>query len=373
MDSLLASSSGCIGALPIETGQTLKPNTRYFAGYGCDNFSLPTSTTLKQGDTFEIWRTLEQKPITMKIPDSLFFDKSNTVKDELIWNAYDGNQTRPSLKFVYNGFHYQLEEYSVGESVRAEEIRYGSREYTSSGSFTVPIGVTQLKVSVIGAGGGGGSGTESVQPDSDIHAAQYGSGAGGGSVVKDAIIDVTEGEVIPIIVGAGGSGGRHEDGTDGGYSSFGDYITCGGGKKGLAGDTSTSADIPAKDGGLGGVVINNSTNGMQFNGGYGGDSGRASPYGNETAGTDGQGVNGYRGGKGVWDNRDGGSGGGGASAVSDGVDGADNGVPYNEVSYGAGGGGGKGSSYSSSTSSFFHGVGRSGMSGFISIEWGNPV
>ena len=76
---------------------------------------------------------------------------------------------------------------------------------TGAGTWTVPTGVTKIKVTVIGGGGGGGS----------VIGAQQGGGGGGAGGYCEAYMTVTSGSVISYSVGAGGGAG-----TDGGASTF---------------------------------------------------------------------------------------------------------------------------------------------------------
>ncbi len=69
-----------------------------------------------------------------------------------------------------------------------------SQTFTSTGTFTVPTGVTTI--SVYAVGGGGGSGFQDSQ----------GTGAGGATVWADDI-SVTPGEILIVGVGQGGDGG----------------------------------------------------------------------------------------------------------------------------------------------------------------------
>lgn len=101
-------------------------------------------------------------------------------------------------------------------------------QFGSSGTFTVPSGVTTLRVLVAG-GGGGGSGLQGY----------YGRYMNGGSgAYAEAIVDVTPGQSIAVTVGSGGNGGTGSNpgtatgGGTGGTSSFGSFITCTGGQGG---------------------------------------------------------------------------------------------------------------------------------------------
>lgn len=118
---------------------------------------------------------------------------------------------------------------------------------SSSGTWTVPAGVTDIRIALIGGGGGGQGGYDGelgaggrYDPDwgMDGDMTRYGDREGGylgyfyssgsqplkkggvggepGTPGKAYIIDkeVTPGEVITIVVGAGGAGGAH-NGTDG--------------------------------------------------------------------------------------------------------------------------------------------------------------
>jgi len=87
----------------------------------------------------------------------------------------------------------------------------GIAEYTSSGSFTAPAGVTHITVELWGGGGGGGGGGLDM-PTSDCESALGGfcifNGAGGGAGgYTRAVIPVTAGTTYSVIVGSGGSGG----------------------------------------------------------------------------------------------------------------------------------------------------------------------
>ena len=72
----------------------------------------------------------------------------------------------------------------------------------TTGNFTVPDGVTSLKVRGAGGGGGGGG---AANDNSKAHGRDMANGAGGsGGASIEVTIPVTSGEVIQFSVGAGG-------------------------------------------------------------------------------------------------------------------------------------------------------------------------
>lgn len=87
--------------------------------------------------------------------------------------------------------------------------------FSSSGTFTVPAGVTSIKVSMAGAGGGGGGCSSSNR-----------GGAGGGGAVQciSYLTGLTPGAAITVTIGTGGAGTTGA-GVAGTTTSFGAYIT----------------------------------------------------------------------------------------------------------------------------------------------------
>ena len=67
--------------------------------------------------------------------------------------------------------------------------------------FTVPAGVTSIKVEVWGGGGGGGS------ANTDLLQTAFGGGGGGGGAYNVATFAVTPGQPILLLVGAAGTAG----------------------------------------------------------------------------------------------------------------------------------------------------------------------
>jgi hypothetical protein len=124
--------------------------------------------------------------------------------------------------------------------------RYQSIQvFTSSGSFTVPAGVTKLRVRVVGGGGSGGGSTASL------------AGAGGGSgAYAEGVVTVTPGQVITVTVGAGGAGNSGASGSIGGTSSFGAFASATGGSGGATnGGGSAPGGAPGSASGSGFILI----------------------------------------------------------------------------------------------------------------------
>jgi hypothetical protein len=133
--------------------------------------------------------------------------------------------------------------------------------FTSSGTFTVPAGVTKVKVTVVGGGAGGRTATNSTS--------QGGGGSGGASI--KVITGLTPAGTVAVTVGTGGAAN-----TDGVTSSFGAYCSATGGSspafggpgQGGAGGTATGGDINFTGGaGCGGNGVNGTVSGTAGNGG----------------------------------------------------------------------------------------------------------
>ncbi|WP_434118635.1 prealbumin-like fold domain-containing protein [Sinorhizobium meliloti] len=144
---------------------------------------------------------------------------------------------------------------------RAEQFAVGNSKYT------VPAGVTRVKVKLAGGGGGSGGADGNAFP----------GGAGGRGHVVEATLSVTDGQVIDLYVAAGGKGGASGAKNSGGGSgaSYGFGL---GGNGANAGGTGTSG---GGGGGGGGSVLGlfspsaNSTLWMLRAGGGGGGGGSA--------------------------------------------------------------------------------------------------
>jgi hypothetical protein len=140
----------------------------------------------------------------------------------------------------------------------------GLQAFTSSGVFTIPTGVTKVKVTVVGGGGGGGGGTTGGSSTSG-----GGGGGGGGGAIK-LLTGLTPGNSITVTFsGTNGAGGAA--GTTSGVAGTAGYtvsisgtgittITADGGAGGNAGGTITTAGESNGIGGAGGSVANGDIN-----------------------------------------------------------------------------------------------------------------
>ena len=202
--------------------------------------------------------------------------------------------------------------------------------------WTVPAGVTSIKVEVWGGGGGGGGSQNSFFTN------RYGGGGGGGGY-SVSNLTVTSGQVYSITVGAGGTVGLNANGGNGGASSVtgpGGTVTAAGG---LGGARSTGAA-----GGTGGIGnANDGGRGGTGNGNGGGGGGGAGNAGNGIEGS----------------NTSAGSGGPGSPNIAPfrgGNGGASQNTATNNGNSGIapGGGGGGGKSNSSTSSGGIGGAGQ---------------
>lgn len=229
---------------------------------------------------------------------------------------------------------------------------------SGSGNFTVPTGITELRVTLIGGGGGGAGGTTNLG----------GGGGGAGEVRTVRLTGLTAGGTVTCSYGAAGSaGGINTSGGDGGDTSISG-----------AGITGT---ITAK-GGKGGT-----------NAGAGGNSGAAAAGGSAGAARPGEvGTSGAGGGG--WNSANqaaiagggmnaqqllatasanvyrGGGGGGCPYGIPGAVSASDNSGNAAAMTAGAGtgnGAGGSGGCYNGTSSAT--GSGSAGLAGAIYFEW----
>ena len=89
-----------------------------------------------------------------------------------------------------------------------------SQTFTSSGTFTVPAGVSKLWIRYCSGGGGGRGGSQYTNIYGTV---VYASGSFGGSSCGYVyeLLSVTAGSILTVTVGAGGAGGAGFDGIEG--------------------------------------------------------------------------------------------------------------------------------------------------------------
>ncbi len=152
----------------------------------------------------------------------------------------------------------------------------GTETLTTSGVWTVPDGVTRIRVKAWGAGGGGSG-----------RSISGGGGGGGGGAYASSIINVTPGDSYAITIGTGGGSSAGGSGTSGSATSFASLVVAAGG----AGQGGAAGTGP---GGAGGTTAA-STGDIKFAGGAGGGSSAVATYGGgggESGGPQGTGNNG---------------------------------------------------------------------------------
>lgn len=225
-----------------------------------------------------------------------------------------------------------------------------TQTFNSTGTFTVPAGVTSVNVQVWGGGGAGGGNTTTNDG---------GGGGGGGAYSATNGIAVTPGASLTVTVGAAGTGGTG-DGGNGGDSWFINNTTILA-KGGTGGDAPVSgAGGVAGAGGAAGSGIGTT----KFSGGNGGTgrdngTGQGGP-GGSSAGTGANGTSGAA----VWSTTTAGSpptgGGAGGNGGGSGSNGSDASAP-------GGGGGGAGDRIISNRS------GGDGATGRVIITWTCPT
>ncbi|AWI27107.1 choice-of-anchor D domain-containing protein [Flavobacterium pallidum] len=221
-----------------------------------------------------------------------------------------------------------------------------SQTFSSTGTFTVPAGVTSIRVEAWGGGGAGGGATG---------APSAGGGGAGGAYVRNNAITVIPGTTYTVTVGNGGVGSTANGGA-GGSSWFGTTgtILAVGGTGGNASATNnvTAAGATAPTTGNTGGTINF----YGGNGGTGVTAGASGGGGGASAGTgsNGSAAVGVTGGLAVT----GGTAGASGSATS--ADGA------SATGYGAGGAGAR-------TATTTDRAGGSGSAGRVIITWVCPT
>jgi hypothetical protein len=131
-------------------------------------------------------------------------------------------------------------------------VPHGKQIYTSSGTFVVPNNVTEVWLTMAGGGGGNGYYHKYDADKVEHYYCTYYGGRGATCFMKR--IAVTSGASIAVTVGAAGTSGTvatslkksaSSNGTAGGASSFGSFLTCtgGGAGSGTAESKGTNASL----------------------------------------------------------------------------------------------------------------------------------
>lgn len=134
----------------------------------------------------------------------------------------------------------------------------GYQLFTSSGTFTVPAGISTVKVTCIGGGGGGSQ--------------QWISNGGAGGVAV-GVYSVTPGGTVAVTVGGGGAAVANGTAAAGSTSSFGALCSATGGSAGSS-TYPNNASAPPGSGTNGNIQNSNVTRGV---GAFPGAGGRQPP------------------------------------------------------------------------------------------------
>lgn len=186
-----------------------------------------------------------------------------------------------SLDYVaYSPIAYNIKDLDKTWAILSQaEIPYGSQVYTTTGVFTIPAGVSKLRVTAKGAGGGGGGALWVIDDiDERVYLINNGGNGGRGGLSVQTLT-VTPGVQYPVTVGRGGSGGSNDrnspagSGAGGGSSSFLTVSATGGGgggggsygSSGSSGTNGSPAGAGA-NGGSGSSGVGNGNGGIGANG-----------------------------------------------------------------------------------------------------------
>ncbi|MFH3036164.1 hypothetical protein ABK861_00545 [Enterobacter hormaechei] len=214
------------------------------------------------------------------------------------------------------------------------------RTFTASGTYTPTTGTKKIRVRIVGGGGAGGGAAASTS--SVTLAAGHGGSAG--TYGETGLIDASSLSSVAVTVGSAGTSSAGGNGTSGGASSFGTFISAPGGTGGNYGASGTATfslvpDLAQTADCSGSSVLLN----VPGEGGWGQMSFATGTAGGTTTTSS---AKGGRGGNSVL--------GGGGYALTN------NSVPGSGTGYGAGGAGAA-TTYINGTSAVAGGAGSSGI------------
>ena len=124
--------------------------------------------------------------------------------------------------------------------------------YTSNGSYTIPVGCNSLTINQLVAGGGGGQFASASGTASEATS----GGGGSGGFQSNYTISVSAGDVISVDIGGGGTNGSIDGSATDGGSSFvqlngNTILTCSGGQHADAAHATRGQTITTSGGGSG--------------------------------------------------------------------------------------------------------------------------
>lgn len=263
-------------------------------------------------------------------PLTTYTDATGTVQNPnpIILNS--AGFASPGIWLTTAAYKFQLQNSSNVVQWTVDNILSGfnqkvpsSQIFTGSGTFTIPQGITALKLTVTGGGGAGGGGTAAANTS--------GSGGGSGGTAIKWLSGLTPGNTLTVVVGGGGAGASGAPGNAGVASA-------------VSSGTQVIATVTGNPGGGGGTGTALGGSGGTATGGDLNLSGNSGTFELVTASNG----TGQLGAPSFW----GGGGTGGASGVNPGSAG---GAP------GAGGGGGGGGGGNT--------LGGAGAIGLVLFEW----
>lgn len=164
---------------------------------------------------------------------AVFINSVGDGKKTFLFVFFTESQTDSIDVLAYKPELYYIDDLNKDWAILSQaEIPYGSQLYTTTGVFTIPAGISKLRVTAKGAGGGGGGSLWNID-DWEYLINSGGSGGRGGLNIQT--ITVTSGAQHPVTVGRGGMGGSNDrnspagSGAGGGASSFLTVSATGGG------------------------------------------------------------------------------------------------------------------------------------------------